>query len=922
MIPPPASQNLWNLLQRAASESPTCGLAFVGDISSAPEIQITYPELVRIAATNCRRLLSRGLVKPNQVVLLSFPTHQENVTWIWSIIAAGGIPAALPPASEEATAQTAREEHLVNLFGNALLLTSLSGSRTAGYRKGLRIIDVDTLDSMGEGNLPIPGGTADGSDTALLFFTSGSTGQPKAIEITHKQIIASAQAKQHLHCTTNTTNFMNWVSYDHSACFAEIHVHSILAGASQWNVSYSVIMSEPSNLYKLMSRLKIGYTFTPCSVLWAATRATLDQKTSIKLDLSLLKVVMVGGEANNVSNLHKASSLMMAFGAKDNPIKAAYGLSETCSACFYNMEKAGYDISRNAQFASVGKHLPDVMTVRLVDESDQLVSRGSQGRIQMMGDVVFKRYYNDLEATAACMSSDGWFDTGDLGRLDEDGNLEIVGRIKDILILNGNKYSPSALEHTIETKYSSMVTSSYTAAFVVTDSDPHSEGLVILFNPTDSIFAQTPELQDLLKSLSQTCLQFCSKLPVDVIPLPRRMLPKSTIGKLSRSALRLQYMNGDFDAYRVFTSASREGLQLESPLAKRIAYNISKMTGVPISAMDQSTSITHKGLDSLHYMSMQHDLAQFVGTQKSIPLRLLFEASSIGDLEVSLTSFLDSPNEYTCCVTLREAGSQTPIFCIHAGDGVVTHFLPLLDYLPDRPFYAFQAKGRSPGEGLFGSMDEMVTCYHTALRKKQPNGPYILLGYCFGGVVAFELAKQLEADGHKVAFCGGLDSTPRPHLQESTSWTARNFVVDLMLLLGLIREDELPQLRDALGDAPDDRLDIGYSILESKYKSAAFLNSGLSSSKIELWRNLHTSMLRMSKNTELTGTIGTYDSFYVVNGDLTNGPEWLSSVNEWAEFARESAMWQVQGTHYTALKEPHVEYFSHCLQKALLRANV
>ncbi|KAF5615372.1 non-ribosomal peptide synthase [Fusarium sp. NRRL 25303] len=914
--------NLWTTLNRAASGSPSRGLFFIKDSLQSDPTYLAYSELVTIASRNASQLRATGLVEPNQIVLLSFADHYEHVIWIWSVIAAGGVPAALPPPSNDAVTQSSREDYLDDLFGTPLLLTSTSHPVHVGY---CRVTDVSTIDKLKpvKGDESINDGmTAESSSTGLLFFTSGSTGQPKAIEISHKQVITSAAAKISLHQTTSATRFLNWVSFDHSACFAEIHLQAVIAGADQWNVARSIILSDPSNLYRLLDCHKINYTFSPCSILRAATSEMGNLEQSVGLNLSHLQVVMVGGESNSVSSLRQANLMMKKFGARGNPIKAAYGLSETCSACFYNLEDELYDSDRCYQFATVGKHLPDVMSVRLVDERGRVVKPGSQGTIQMKGDIVFKRYYNNKAATAACMTVDGWFNTEDLGRLNSDGNLEIVGRIKDLLIVNGNKYSPSALEHAIELQHPLGVAGSYTAVFVVPESLNQPEGVVILFNPTRAVVADQNLMENLLASISRTCLRFCSKLPVDIIPLPIAMLPKSTIGKLSRSSLRMRYLDRSFECYRISSGEAPQGVLLQSPLAKRIGFNISKITGIPASKIDYSSSITHKGLDSLHYMKMQHDITKFLGIDKLVPLAVFFEASNIGELEASLTKFMNGDNTYKCCVALREAGSKIPVFCIHAGDGVITHFLTLLDYFPDRPFYAFQAKGRSQGETTFNSMDEMVSCYYTALRERQPEGPYILLGYCFGGVIGFELAKRLEKEGHRVAFCGGIDSTPTTYFTDSSGWTAQDFAVDLLLLLGLIQDDEVGRLRESLDTVPDDRLDLVYSIIESKYQSPSFIESGLSVTTIETWRNLQRSMLDMSQDTALHGSICSYDCFYVMSGDITNGPSWLDSVRIWRQFADKVTLWEIDGTHYTTLKEPHVKRLHHCMTKAFARANI
>lgn len=166
---------------------------------------------------------------------------------------------------------------------------------------------------------------------AVLLFTSGSTGHSKAVEFTHRQLLRSVQAKQQQHSLNQDMRFMSWISFDHSANFCELHLNAMYVGASQVSVNATDLVHEPHRYYDLLSRYKVGYTFSPNSFLATASKAWLQEDRNGKeYDFSDLKVVMVGGEANRVSTLEAAHNIVVAHGAKGNPIKAAYGLSEVC----------------------------------------------------------------------------------------------------------------------------------------------------------------------------------------------------------------------------------------------------------------------------------------------------------------------------------------------------------------------------------------------------------------------------------------------------------------------------------------------------------------------------------------------------------------------------------------------------------------
>ena len=226
---------------------------------------------------------------------------------------------------------------------------------------------------------------------------------------------------------------------------------------------------------------------------------------------------------------------------------------QTCSACFYNTESPTYDLANGYVFASVGKHLnDDFLKLRIIDDCGLEQQPGIAGGIQLCGEIIFKRYYGNSTATAACMTSDGWFDTGDTGVVDANGNLRIVGRSKEVIIINGNNFSSFELEHAIESREIRGLTTSYTATFSSWDPNGDSESVVVLFNPTEEAML-TGGLQDTVHAINMAVIAFCSKPALAIIPLPKERMPKSTIGKLSRRQLKQSFEAGLFDQYRMQT---------------------------------------------------------------------------------------------------------------------------------------------------------------------------------------------------------------------------------------------------------------------------------------------------------------------------------------------------------------------------------
>lgn len=413
------------------------------------------------------------------------------------------------------------------------------------------------------------------------------------------------------------------------------------------------------------------------------------------------------------------------------------------------------------------------------------------GAIQLRGEIIFKRYFNNTAATDACMTSDGWFDTGDTGTVDVNGDLRIVGRSKEVLIINGSNYSSFELEYAIESRDIKGLTTSYTATFSSRKEDDESESVVVLFNPAEGM--TDAELQDTIHAIDLAVVGLCSKAALAIIPLPKELMPKSTIGKLSRGKLKRSFEAGMFDRYQVQRETEvvngRNGEEKPesqdpeylSALGSQIAEIYSRETGVATEELTGNNALIRLGLDSLGYMRIKRALEAAFHIHQDIPMGMLLRSASIAELETSLLSIGTAPLKYDPIVPLSRHGSKHPLFLLHPGSGEFLCWIGLLPFLPDRPIYALRAKGVYEGEGSFADFEDMLryaqhrstpvpppkniisdrlSCYLEAMKSTQPHGPYAMLGYCLGGSIAFELAKKLEAMGDEVLFVGGIDNPP------------------------------------------------------------------------------------------------------------------------------------------------------------------
>jgi phthiocerol/phenolphthiocerol synthesis type-I polyketide synthase E len=154
-----------------------------------------------------------------------------------------------------------------------------------------------------------------------------------------------------------------------------------------------------------------------------------------------------------------------------------------------------------------------------------------------------------------------------------------------------------------------------------------------------------------------------------------------------------------------------------------------------------------------------------------LPLATLFEAPTIQELAEILRS--DAPsNGWSPLVTIQNSGSRPPFFCIHGAGGNVLIYRELSENLgSDQPFYGLQSQGLDGSYPPLTRIEDMAALYVKAIRRRQPHGPYLLGGYCGGGLIAFEVAQQLQSEGEEIALLALLDTMNFSHIPPLSIWS-------------------------------------------------------------------------------------------------------------------------------------------------------
>lgn len=896
--------HLAQLLLRAAEWRPRSGLKILsGDLEGEP-ITKTYPELLDEARRILGGLRAHGQTPGGKIVLL-LERPEDFIPAFWASILGGYIPCPLAPIRGDQQRWSAHLAHVDALLDHPLAIVAGSDE--------LPELSVAKLDALRAG---APGESVhrpEPDDTALLVLTSGSTGDAKAVALTHANLLASLPSKAERQGLTAADVTFNWISFDHVASLIEAHLLPTYVGAAQLHSEPAAIIADPLAFLRAIDRHKVSMTFTPNFLLGQIVAAFQSERETLALDLSSLRHIISGGEAVLVETGRKFLDLLAPHGLSRAALWPAFGMTETCAGSVYSREFPDGDEGR--EFASLGLPI-DGLQIRVTDENDAPLAEGEAGELQLRGPVVFRRYHNNEEATRAAFTADGWFRTGDLGRID-DGRLSLVGRSKDSIIVNGVNYFSHELETVLEKLEG--VERSFAAAFPTRPKGADTEQLVVAFAASFPLDDEA-ELHRLVIAIRNHVVLLWGFRPSLILPLPKDAFPKTSLGKIQRAVLRKRLEAGEFAAFeaRIAEAIERQLGGYAAPQGSTettIAEIYAEMFGVATSSISATASFFDLGGTSLDILKLKRHVERRLGVA-DLPIVTILQNPTARELAARIVSG-ERPraDAFDPIVPLQTTGTKTPLFCVHPGVGEVLVFVNLAKYfVNERPFYALRARGFNEGETYFETFEEMVSVYVEAIRKRQPHGPYAIAGYSYGGAVAFEIAKVLESQGERVDFVGSFNLPPHIKYRMDELDPVEG-AVNLAFFLSLIDKKQAEELPARLrATAPDDFRAELIRIAPPE----RLVELDLDLAKFTAWAGLAQSLLTLGRSYTPSGKVEKITVFYAIplRGTKEN---WLNNeLRRWDDFTRSPNRYiDVAGEHYTLMGPKHVGTF-----QAVLRAEL
>ena len=917
-------ENLQDLLARAASDRLDRGIMAYPLGNTTAYQKLKYTELHRLAQRNSNILNNiQGLTK-GSVILLHFYNHLDNIVWFWSILYAGYIPAMSTPFAHNPEHRDKHLLHLREVLDNPVCITTEKLLELFPEQPILRLRTVEDLDAMAiaDSAMAEPSTHIKSSDLAILMLTSGSTGNSKVVRLTHTQVLASLAGKSATLVLELPSHhaFLNWIGLDHVGSLIEIHLHAMFSMVNQVHVQAQDLISDPPLFLEMISRHFVARTFAPNFFL-AKLRLAIEKRTSeYDFDLSCLRYIVSGGEANVVETCSAVAKLLTQYHAPKSTIVPGFGMTETCAGSIYSLDCPRYDLDNGHEFASLGSCVPGIqMRASSMLGTGIEAKTGEPGNLEVAGPIVFKGYHNNPTATAEAFTLDGWFKTGDIAIIDLNGKLSLAGRTKEIISVNGVKYLPHEIETAIEEADIPGVIPSYTLSFSHRLRNFHTEQCCVVYLPSYAPEDAEARIR-VLSAITKVVMLHTGARPY-VLPLDASILQKSTLGKLSRTKTSLAFGHGD---YRMYEEVNNEIVEIHRKARQVLPSNkteqmlleeIEQILDLAKNEIGMESAIFDFGITSIELIKFKRRIEERLKLKTEISMITIMTHSTLRSLGKALQD-LGAPCEYDPVVTLQAKGDKVPLWLIHPGVGEILVFFGLAKFM-DRPIHALRARGFNSGESFFRDITEITTVYYKAIKEKQPVGPYALAGYSYGSMIAFEIAKVFEKNGNEVRFLGCFNLPPHIKFRmRQLDWT--ECLLHLAFFLDIISEQYSHDVSVELHQCSKQDAIAHITGVASSTRMAEL---SLSSDKLANWADLAFALQNMARDYDPSGEVKAMDVFYCEPLKIVaqNKAEWrVNHLNKWNEFCKtEPRFHEVDGSHYTMIGADHVHTFQKKLRKAL-----
>jgi acyl-CoA synthetase (AMP-forming)/AMP-acid ligase II len=502
-------RNLAETLVRAARMADAGEIVFLQ--GAAPPRVLSYSDLLLDAARILRGMRDEGVL-PGDRVIIQLRDEPDLLAAFWACQLGGFVPVPLaadsPPGSSSSAAVLRGGVRVIGGEPWSISTVDPGEPRWLGRVDRLRA-DSPARDFHATGP----------DDLAALLLTSGSTGLPKAVMLTQRNILSRSCATALVRGLSHRNRTFNWMPLEHVGGLIMFHTRDVLLGCHQVHARTSWVLEDPLRWLDMISEHRCDTTWAP-NYAFGLVTGQAERIAAQTWDLGALGYIMNGGEAVKPGVARRFLALLAPFGLPPTAMHPGWGMSETSSGVVDCVLSSG-ESADDDRFVSVGKPHPGV-SVRVVDDAGRPREMGEVGWVQVAGLPVTPGYCGNERQNRQSFSEGGWFKTGDLGFVSA-GALTVTGRADDVIDVAGVACYGHEIEAAVEEL--TFVESSFTVACV----DGSGSGLVIFFHPRSGRFSDL----DNWRIVDHVANRFGIKVS-RVCPVAKEDVTKTGIGKINR----------------------------------------------------------------------------------------------------------------------------------------------------------------------------------------------------------------------------------------------------------------------------------------------------------------------------------------------------------------------------------------------------
>lgn len=707
--------------------------------------QLTYGEFNARANQLAHALRKRGVGR-NVRVGVSLPRSLDFAVCVLGVLKAGGTVVPLDPKYPKE-----RLTFMLEDVAAPLVLTE-RGLLQAAVPAGTEVVELAAerkrIAAEPRGN---PATDSIPSDIAYVIYTSGSTGRPRGVLLPHAGLANYMTGAVEMFGLARGDRMLQFCSISFDAALEEMFA-TWTAGAALVFLDDQVSL-EPSELLDWMGQQRITAVDLPTAYWheWVYALPGLKEKVPAGL-----RLVIVGGEKASPEAF--ATWHRLVNGMPGNRVRwvNTYGPAEaSVVATAYEPKLEPGDASPAR--LPIGRPVANAR-VYLLDAELNPVPTGVPGELHIAGAGVAAGYLNlpeltaekfirdvfirDLSSADASSSNPGrMYKTGDLARYLPNGEIEFVGRRDNQVKIRGFRVEPGEIESALK-KHPGV----NEAAIVLREDATGNKRLVGYVVRGQQGTVSEIELRQHVKA----------SLPEYMVPSEfvfLEAMPLTPNGKINRRALAA--LKSEAASAAPETTAG-----ISDPLQAELLKIWQELLGR--SQIGLQDNFFELGGHSLMAARLMHRVKQATG--KTLPLAALLEAPTVEKLAAVLRN--DLSRHWSSLIAMQPGGSKPAFFMVHGVGGNVVGFNELARHMkPDYPFYGLQSQGLNGKSPLNTSIEDMASYYLAEMRTVQAQGPYHLGGFSLGGLVAYEMARQLRARGEEVGLLVLFDtyaSNPKP----------------------------------------------------------------------------------------------------------------------------------------------------------------